>query len=77
MILLALFVKPLLLASHEGTQSGGAVYRRVVYRNVVCTATIVVSTVITTVVTVVATMNVSPEDDTVGCLEKSQVLCVP
>eukprot|EP00752_Nemacystus_decipiens_P007837 g7002.t1 len=59
-ILLALFVKPLLVPQ-EGTQSGGALYRRVVYRNVLCTFTIVVATLITTVVTTLAFLEISPE----------------
>lgn len=61
MILLALFVKPLLVRQ-EGTQSGGAAYRRVVRRNVVCTATIVVATVVATVVQVLAMIRITPED---------------
>ncbi|CAM9126391.1 unnamed protein product [Ectocarpus sp. 8 AP-2014] len=63
-ILLALFVKPM-LGRQVGTQSGGAVYRRVVHRNVVCTTTIVVATVITTVVTALAMIRNSPEDNKV------------
>ncbi|CAM9104211.1 unnamed protein product [Ectocarpus sp. 6 AP-2014] len=60
-ILLALFVKPLLVRQ-EDTQSGGAAYRRVVRRNVVCTATIVVATIVTTVVQVRAMTRITPED---------------
>lgn len=65
MALLVLFVRPLLIG-HQDTQSGGAVYRRVVIRNVVCTGTISISYLITTVVVFVAFLNESAEDDKVG-----------
>ncbi|CAM9806533.1 unnamed protein product, partial [Pylaiella littoralis] len=40
-LLLAMFVKPMLLP--RSTQSGGAVYRRVIIRNIVCTTSIVLT----------------------------------
>lgn len=47
-LLLGLFVKPMLISVQGTTQSEGAVYRRVVSRNVTCTAGIVTSYVIAT-----------------------------
>lgn len=52
-LLLALFVKPMLLPQGS-TQSGGAVYRRVVNRNILCTVCIVLTYTTTTVVVVLA-----------------------
>lgn len=46
-LLLALFVKPMRVPQGS-TKSGGAVYRRVVIRNIVCTAGIVLSYTIST-----------------------------
>lgn len=59
-LLLAMFVKPILL-SHGKTQSGGAVYRRVVRRNVACTICIVFSYIIATLVVIFAVLNGSHE----------------
>lgn len=52
-LLLGLFVKPL-LAGVQGTQSGGALYRKVVWRNVICTVGIVITYAITTIVVFLA-----------------------
>ena len=54
-----------MLVRVEGTQSGGAVYRRVVLRNTLCTAAIVVSYIITTVVVILALLRESPTSSTV------------
>ena len=59
-LLLAMFIKPMLLAQ-GGTQSGGAMYRRVVKKNILCTVCIVFSYVITTLVVVLAMLASSPE----------------
>ncbi|CAM9247012.1 unnamed protein product, partial [Ectocarpus sp. 6 AP-2014] len=59
-LLLAMFIKPMLV-SQGNTQSGGAVYRRVVIRNIVCTIGIACAYVITTVVVVLALLS-SPSD---------------
>lgn len=63
-MLLAMFVKPM-LTTQARTQSGGAVYRRVVIRNVVCTAGIAFTYVITTLVVVLALMSSSSENNKV------------
>lgn len=63
-LLLLLFVKPMLVPV-EGTQSRGAVYRRVVLRNIFCTIGIVASYSITTVVVVLAMLHESPENNKV------------
>lgn len=63
-LLLGMFVKPMMVRV-EGTQSGGAVYRRVVLRNIVCTAGIVTSYAITTLVVVVALLRESTENNKV------------
>ncbi|CAB1101272.1 unnamed protein product [Ectocarpus sp. CCAP 1310/34] len=63
-LLLILFVRPLMVRL-EGVQSGGAVYRSVVVRNVSCTAAVVVSYIITTIVTVIALLRQHPNDTTV------------
>lgn len=63
-LLLILFVRPL-LGRREGTQSGGAVYRKVVIRNISCTAAVVVSYIITTIITVIALLRQHPDDTTV------------
>ncbi|CAN0009365.1 unnamed protein product [Pylaiella littoralis] len=62
-VLLVLFLRPLLVMRHENTQSGGAVYRRVVIRNVVCTCAISITYLIVTVVEVLALLDESAEDD--------------
>ncbi|CAM9518775.1 unnamed protein product [Ectocarpus fasciculatus] len=58
-LLLAMFVKPMMV-SHGGTQSGGAIYRRLVARNITCTVAIVLAYAITTVVVVLAVLGASP-----------------
>lgn len=63
-LLLGLFVKPMLVRV-EGTQSGGAVYQRVVLRNVICTAGIVTSYSTTTLVVVLALLRESLENNKV------------
>ncbi|CAN0125229.1 unnamed protein product, partial [Scytosiphon promiscuus] len=60
-LLMVLFVKPLLVPV-EGTQSGGASYRRVVMKNVVCTVSIVMAYLVTTIVTAHALLNETPDD---------------
>ncbi|CBN74816.1 hypothetical protein Esi_0043_0079 [Ectocarpus siliculosus] len=77
-LLLAMFIKPMLLPQ-GGTQSGGAVYRRVVVRNIVCTVGIACAYVITTVVVVLA--HVSTPSDTnkaavLGHITPSINICV-
>ncbi|CAM9286779.1 unnamed protein product [Hapterophycus canaliculatus] len=81
-LLMLLFVRPLLVPV-EGTQSGGASYRRVVIRNVVCTTTIVMAYLITTVLTTYALLNMSPDDyansqvaDTVPMINQLVTLCL-
>lgn len=64
-ILLVLFVKPMLV-QQGGTQSGGAMYKRVIIRNLACTALVCISNLITTVVVIFALLKESPEDNTVG-----------
>lgn len=54
-----------MLVRVEGAQSGGAVYRKVVVRNVVCTAAIIISYSITTLVIVLALLRESSETDKV------------
>jgi len=63
-LLLGLFVKPMLIRV-EGTQSGGALYRRVVMRNIVCTTGTVISYAITSVVIVVTLSIESSANDSV------------
>lgn len=46
-LLLAMFVKPMLMPQRF-TQSGGAVYRRLVIRNIVCTVGIALAYTVTT-----------------------------
>ncbi|CAN0058596.1 unnamed protein product [Ectocarpus fasciculatus] len=48
----------------DGAQSGGAVYRRVVVRNISCTAAVVVAYIITTIITVTALLRQHPDDNT-------------
>ncbi|CAN0038247.1 unnamed protein product [Scytosiphon promiscuus] len=63
-LLLAMFVKP--LRTNQGsTQSGGAVYRRVVIKNVVCTSGIICTYVITTLVVVLALISDPNENNKV------------
>lgn len=66
-LLLGIFVKPMLVRL-PGTQSGGAVYRRVVHRNVFSTAGIVISYAITTLVVVSALLRESVENNKVRSL---------
>ena len=54
-----------MLVRVEGTQSGGAVYRKVVVRNVVCTAAIIISYTICTIMIVLALLSESSESNTV------------
>ncbi|CBN78996.1 hypothetical protein Esi_0158_0063 [Ectocarpus siliculosus] len=63
-LLLILFVRPLMVRL-EGAQSGGAVYRSVVIRNISCTVAVVVSYIITTIVTVIALLRQHPNDTAV------------
>lgn len=58
-LLLAMFVKPMMI-SHGGTQSGGAIYRRLVARNIACTVAVVLAYAITTAVVVLAVLHASP-----------------
>ncbi|CAB1102618.1 unnamed protein product [Ectocarpus sp. CCAP 1310/34] len=77
-LLLAMFIKPMLV-SHGNTQSGGAVYRRVVIRNIVCTIGIACAYVITTVVVVLALLSSRPDTDkaaAVGDIVPSINICV-
>lgn len=59
-LLLAMFVKPMLLLQGQ-TQSGGTVYRRVVRRNIACTICIALTYTITTLVFFFALLDGSPE----------------
>ncbi len=63
-LLLGLFVKPM-LAPQGSTQSGGAFYRSVVIRNVICTIGVVIAYVITTVVFILAIRRESSDNDKV------------
>lgn len=63
-LLLAMFAKPM-IARVQGTQSGGAVYRRLVLRTIVCTAGIVTSYAITTLIVVLALLDESTENNKV------------
>ena len=65
-LLLGLFVKPMLVHRGNNSQSGGAIYRRVVMRNVVCTASISAAYILATVVVVVALLNKNPDSSTVS-----------
>lgn len=47
----------MMLARQEHSQSGGALYRRVMVRNVVCTASISAAYLLATVVVVAALIN--------------------
>ncbi|CAM9368130.1 unnamed protein product, partial [Ectocarpus sp. 12 AP-2014] len=77
-LLLAMFIKPMLVPQ-GGTQSGGAVYRRVVVRNIVCTVGIACAYVITTVVVVLAYVS-TPSDTSkasiLGHITPSVNICV-
>ena len=64
-LLLGLFVKPLLVRQ-ENSQSGGALYRGVVVRNVVCTASISATYMVATAVVVAALSAESSENNTVS-----------
>lgn len=59
-LLLAMFIKPMLVPQGS-TQSGGAIYRRVVNRNILCTVCIVFSYIVTTLVVVLAYARSSPK----------------
>lgn len=63
-----MFVKPM-LARVQGTQSGGAVYRRVVLRNLLSTTGIVISYAITTLVVVLALLRENVNDNKVRFVE--------
>ncbi|CAN0425968.1 unnamed protein product, partial [Ectocarpus sp. 12 AP-2014] len=56
---MAIFVKPIMI-SQGSTQSGRAVHRRLVARNVVCTVAVVLGYTITTTVVVLAVLAASP-----------------
>lgn len=58
-----------MLVHVEGAQSGGAVYRRVVLRNVFCTAGIAISFVVATLLVVLAMLNESRENNKVRLVE--------
>ncbi|CAM9711777.1 unnamed protein product, partial [Ectocarpus fasciculatus] len=60
-LLLAMFIKPMLV-SQGSTQSGGAVYRRVVVRNIVCTIGIACAYAVTTVAVTLALLSISSDD---------------
>lgn len=59
-----MFIKPV-LGRVEGTQSGGAVYRKLVLRNIFCTTAIVISYSITTVAVVLAVLRESTDNNKV------------
>lgn len=63
-LLLAMFAKPM-MARVQGTQSGGAVYRRLVLRTIVCTAGIVTSYAVTTLIVVLALLDESTDNNKV------------
>lgn len=63
-LLLVLFVRPI-LAPQANTQSGGAIYRIVAIRSLICTICVVLSYVITTVVFILAIRRESSENDEV------------
>ena len=69
-LLLGLFIKPMVV-SGEGTQSGGAIYRRVVLRNALCTAGIIASYAITRLVVVFSLLHASTESNKVGATSRS------
>ncbi|CAM9960602.1 unnamed protein product [Ectocarpus sp. 8 AP-2014] len=58
-LLLAMFVKPLMIPQGH-TQSGGAVYRRLVMRNVACTIGITFTYAVTTVIVVLGFLTTAP-----------------
>ncbi|CAM9661797.1 unnamed protein product [Ectocarpus fasciculatus] len=67
-LLLAMFIKPMLV-SQSSTQSGGAVYRRVVVRNIVCTIGIACAYLVTMVVVVLALLNTASNTKSVPVLK--------
>ncbi|CAM9246809.1 unnamed protein product [Ectocarpus sp. 12 AP-2014] len=58
-LLLTMFVKPLMIPQGH-TQSGGAVYRRLVMRNVACTIGITFTYAVTTVIVVLGFLTTAP-----------------
>ncbi|CAM9958739.1 unnamed protein product, partial [Ectocarpus fasciculatus] len=66
-LLLAMFVKPLMIPQGH-TQSGGAVYRRLVMRNVACTIGITFTYTVTTVIVVLGFLTTAPGSDKAGQL---------
>lgn len=56
-----------MLVGQENSQSGGAFYRKVVLRNVICTASISAAYILATVVVVTAFVKKTPEYNTVSC----------
>lgn len=60
-----------MLVRVEGAQSGGAVYRRVVLRNIFCTAGIVISYAISTLVVVFALLHESSENNKVRLADRT------
>ncbi|CAM9280272.1 unnamed protein product, partial [Ectocarpus sp. 4 AP-2014] len=63
--LLAMFVKPI-MTSQGSTQSGRAIYRRLVARNIVCTVAVVLGYTITTAVVVLAVLAASPGNNQIA-----------
>lgn len=59
-----MFVKPLMIPQGH-TQSGGAVYRRLVMRNVACTIGITFTYTVTTVIVVLGFLTTAPGSDKV------------
>lgn len=63
-----MFLKPLLVSAHDGTEYSRASYRHVMIRNVVCTVGIAVTYAITTVVVVVGISNASSPEGNIKVL---------
>ncbi|CAM9392607.1 unnamed protein product, partial [Ectocarpus fasciculatus] len=62
-LLLILFVRPLLVRL-EGAQSGGAIYRRVVIKNITCTIAVVTAYAVTTLVMIASLSRQNNESNT-------------
>ncbi|CAM9118249.1 unnamed protein product [Ectocarpus sp. 6 AP-2014] len=62
-LLLILFVRPLLVRL-EGSQSGEAIYRRVVFKNITCTIAVVTAYAVTTVVVIAALFRQNNDNNT-------------
>ncbi|CBN78995.1 expressed unknown protein [Ectocarpus siliculosus] len=64
-LLLILFVRPLLVRL-EGSQSGEAIYRRVVIKNITCTIAVVTAYAVTTVVVIAALLRQNNDSNTIA-----------